>query len=583
MPEWREPREPDVSVLREGIADSAGRLFRRLLVTFVLFVVLKYASADELAAFVLVGAVVAFVVVPIVLPLVRLGFILSRARAARQTHYNRLLKAQQDWENRRKAHERAEWARLEAAQLWHPLRLRSGPSRVDVFGGTAESWSNLLATLGCSLAQAGTKLTVADFSEQYVTSALAGLMFDRGHRITQIELPTHVDRYDLLAGLAPDEAAELLAQAVHTLREQGDHVDLRALDADLLETVLSRLTGVPTFSRVVAGLEVVRRNYDSVTDRTLDAEELTLLSSAVDNFGQGERVQQELQFLISSLRKMIQGNDSGNGKASLSEMWDLGGLTVVNTTHDESRRKDFLDRVVFHRLLHDVRGLRDGGDRVLFVVGADAMGLKALEMLAKQCRRVGLRLILMMERLRGDLKELLGSSDSAAILMRLGNAQDAAAAAEFIGKGYKFVLSQTTTQASTTLTKGTANTTSASVGESNTDTRSKTRGTSWNQDAAHFFISSRGGSGSTTTGTSFTESLSSGWSESVNQSTGDTITKGDAESRVHEYVVEPTTLQSLALMAFVLVESLPSERRVVIGDCNPGITSLDRVAQFPRS
>jgi hypothetical protein len=79
---------------------------------------------------------------------------------------------------------------------------------------------------------------------------------------------------------------------------------------------------------------------------------------------------------------------------------------------------------------------------MLVVAGADRIGLAGLESLARQCRRVGVRLVLLLERPRGDLKELLGSSDSATILMRLGNAQDAAAAAEFIGRGHKMVLSQ---------------------------------------------------------------------------------------------------------------------------------------------
>ena len=48
---------------------------------------------------------------------------------------------------------------------------------------------------------------------------------------------------------------------------------------------------------------------------------------------------------------------------------------------------------------------------------------------------------------------------------------------------------------------------------------------------------------------------------------------------MYEFQVEPTALQSLAPTAFVLVEAGPTGRRVVMGDCNPGIVLLDRVAR----
>ncbi|MEU4740687.1 hypothetical protein AB0G02_09485 [Actinosynnema sp. NPDC023658] len=582
MPVWYEPPEPDVAALRQKVAIAKKKLPKRLGITAAAWIVLSFGSTT-LGFVALAAGIVAFVVVPIVVPNSQIKSAVAQAKTEREVRYNQFLQAQHDWQARIAAHDQAEWARQAAAQLWHPLQLRSGPSRVDVFGGTVEGWTSLLATLGCSLAQAGTKLTVVDFSEQYVSSALAGLLYERGHQITQVDLPTHANRYGVLAGLEPDEAADVLAQAVHTLRRPGDHVDLRALDTDLLETVLRRLTDNPTFRRIVAGLEVLRRTYDIGSDETLSTEEITRLTSAVDTIGQGERVQQELQFLASSLGLLAKDEVTSPDAAPLSELWTSGGLAVAATTHQQSRRKDFLDRVVFHRLLHDVRDLRDGGDRVLFVVGADDIGLEGLESLARHCRRVGVRLILLLERLRGDLKELLGSSDSAAILMRLGNAQDAAAAAEFIGRGHKFVLSQVTAQVGTATTAGTTETEGTAKGTSETVSTSTTKGRSWNKDVAHWFADTVGGNSSTSTSTSFTESLTRNWSTSVNESTTESTNRGTTQARVYEFAVEPTTIQSLPTTAFVLVENPPSGRRVVVGDCNPGITLLDRVALSPRS
>ncbi|CAL9460068.1 hypothetical protein SUDANB95_02604 [Actinosynnema sp. ALI-1.44] len=582
MPVWYEPPAPDVDVLRQKVAVAKAKLPKRLAITVVAWIVLSVGSTT-LGFVALAAGIAAFVVLPILVPNSQIKSTLAQARTEREARYNQFLQAHQDWQSRITAHDQAEWARQSAAMLWHPLRLGSGPSRVDVFGGTAEGWTSLLATLGCSLVRSGARLTVVDFSEQYVASALAGLLHERGHRVVQTELPLHADRYSVSAGLESDELADVLAQAVHTMRRPGDHVDLRALDTDLLETVLRRLEGSPTFRRIVAGLEVLRRTYDIGADETLSTEEVTRLTSAVDTIGQGDRVQQELQFLASSLGLLAKDEVAGPDAEPLGGLWNSEGLTVVATAHAQSRRKDFLDRVVFHRLLHDVRDQRDGGDNVLFVIGADGIGLEGLESLAKHCRRAGLRLILLLERLRGDLKELLGSSDSAAILMRLGNAQDAAAAAEFIGRGHKFVLSQITTQTGTAVGKGTAATDGTTETTSETVGFSTTKGRSWNRDVAHWFADTVGGSNSTTRSTSFTESLARNWSTTVTETTTESVNHGSTRQRVYEFAVEPTTIQSLPTTAFVLVENPPSGRRVVVGDCNPGITLLERVALSPRS
>ena len=582
MPLWYEPPAPDVSALQHKVAIAKAKLPKRLGMTGLAWIVLSFGSGT-LGFLALIAGVVAFVIMPIVVPNSQIKSTVAQARAQREGRYGQYLQAQSDWQARIAMHDQAELARQAAAQLWHPLQVRSDPSRVDVFGGTAEGWTSMLATLGCSLAQSGTKLTVVDFSEQYVASALAGLMYERGHKVTQIELPTHTNRYGILAGLGAEELADMLAQSVHTMRGSSEHIDLRALDTDLLETVLRRLTGATTFRRIVAGLEVLRRTYDISTDETLSNEEVTRLTSAVDTIGQSDRVQQELQFLASSIGLLSKDEVSDADALPLGDLWNSDGLTAMVTAHSHARRKDFLDRVVFHRLLHDVRDLRDGSDGVLFVVGADKIGLEGLESLAKHCRRVGLRLVLLLERLRGDLKELLGSSDSAAILMRLGNAQDAAAAAEFIGRGHKFVLSQITTQVGTAVSKGTSTTEGTSESSSETVGFSTSKGRSWNRDVAHWFADSVGGSDSTTKSTSFTEALTRNWSTTATESTTDTVNHGTTQARVYEFAVEPTTVQSLPTTAFVMVENPSSGRRVVIGDCNPGITLLDHVALSPRS
>lgn len=194
--------------------------------------------------------------------------------------------------------------------------------------------------------------------------------------------------------------------------------------------------------------------------------------------------------------------------------------------------------------------------------------MDTLEALTRQARCAGVRLVLLLERLRGEIQQLLGSSDSAAIVMRLGNAQEATAAAEFIGRGHTFVLNQVTHQAGKTSTEGTGHT----WGASDTTSQGTTRGTSWGSGAR-----------SRSTSKSLTESWSRTWQDSVNQSVADSTTEGTTVSRVYEYTVEPTAIQSLPPTAFMLIEAGASGRRVIAADCNPGIVLMDRVSADPLS
>jgi hypothetical protein len=91
-----------------------------------------------------------------------------------------------------------------------------------------------------------------------------------------------------------------------------------------------------------------------------------------------------------------------------------------------------------------------------------------------------------------------------------------------------------------------------------------------------------GKSSGTNSSESYTESRSRTWQETVSRSVSDSTTDGTVTARVYEFAVEPTTIQSLPPTAFVLVEAGSSGRRVVLADCNPGITLLDRVATTPQ-
>ncbi|MBF6332351.1 hypothetical protein [Nocardia transvalensis] len=498
------------------------------------------------------------------------------------------------WEAAVVEHDQREHHRVTTALLWYPLRPESRPSRVDVFGGTVDGWASLLTTVGAALLSSGGHVLVLDFTEGQLVGDLARFAAPLGCPVQAVELPGHRHRLntgnseldtrpanadDLLVGLAAGEVAEFFAEAVHTLRNHesggaaaGGHgfVDLRSLDTELLQAVCDRLDQPVTFARIAAGLKVLRRVYQRGSDEPLTDTEIAGLTAFADDVGSTDKVADELQLLTGLVGLAANQPAEASTTGGRLQLLPSSGLSVLATTSPHPRRKDLLDRLVVQRLLHELRE-RNYAERnitrdpraadadVVIVAGADHLGLASLEALSRQARRAGLRLVIMIEHLRSELTQLVGGSDSATIFMRLGNAAEAAAAAEFIGRNHKFVLSQLTEQVGHTFTHGTSSTTGESL--SNTATQGYS-GTFFDQMP----------------NSSRSVSRAQNWSETLSKSQADSTSTGQTLGRVYEYAIEPTTLQGLPPTAFILVENGRAGRRVVAADCNPGITLLDRVA-----
>ncbi|NOL39722.1 hypothetical protein HPO96_05640 [Kribbella sandramycini] len=590
-PVWIEPPiGPDVAHWEHRLAAGQARMVKRIAITafaWLITLMVEPILAPPVAA---IGAVLSYVL-PVARPRRKIKAAWAAAMAEREAQYHEFLREHQQWHWRVAAFDEGERLRWAGSPRWHPIQLDAEPSRVDVFGGTGDGWASLLATLGSSLIESGAGITVLDLSERYVAGGLADFVAVRGGRVAQLWLPADLAALNVFAGLAPEETADLLAQAVSTLQYTEQRADVRTLTVDLLDTVAGALVEAPTFARLTAGLDVLRRTYDGGPDGPLTAAEISALTARVDLLGQSERTQQTLQHLSSTLNLLGKDEQPVDPDADPASIWLPRGLTIVTTSSLRVRRKEILDRVVFQRLLRDIRHQRADRDGILVVAGADHLGLDSIESLTQEARRSGVRLVLLFERLRNELKEVLGSSDSAAIVMRMGNAQDAAAAAEFIGREHKVVLSQLTEQIGKTFTTGTARSTGGSDGTSTGTGRSASSTTGWSTNSARsgptgLFAwadnrsSGRGTSGSSSVSESesFTESRSRSWQDTVNRSEADSSTEGRTHSRVYESIVEPTTIQSLPPTAFLLIEAAALGRRVVTGDCNPGIALLDRVA-----
>ncbi|MFF0258204.1 hypothetical protein ACFYR2_05200 [Streptomyces microflavus] len=506
----------------------------------------------------------------------------AAARSAARRRRERLVKEYQDrvaaWQLVIAEHDAQQRLLAAGVDIWYPLRLESRPSRIDVFGGTANGWASLLTTVCGPLLGAGQAVLVLDFSQQSVALELAVLAAHRDVPVAHAPLPAATVTADLLAGSTPEELGECLAEALQSMRPDGAEVDLHTIDADLIETTARALAAPVTYARLAAGLRVLLRIYEPGEDGgPLSTDEVTALTRAIDLVGQGERVQNELRYVRGLMESMAKAPAQAGVLADPAALWQPGQLAVLATDDLVERRKDLTDRIAFFQLLHQLRQRRFTAGGMLVIAGADRLGRNALESMARQARSAGIRLMLLFEHLREDTVKIVGGSDSATVLMRIGNGNEARDAAQFVGQGYKFLVNQLTKQVGETLTEGRG----GSYGEQ--DGESTSHGANKGGSLSHSgFLNSTSGR-SWGTSKTFTTSLSRSWQETVNTSTARSTTHGENLSRVYEFTVEPTQLQALPTTGMVVVEAGPSGRRVVFADCNPGITGLPRLSTVPRA
>ncbi|HEV7651935.1 MAG TPA: hypothetical protein VGP26_27585 [Actinophytocola sp.] len=472
------------------------------------------------------------------------------------------------WQQRIAEHDRREAARIAASTYWSPLRLTARPSRVDVFGGTFDGWASLLTTAGTASLAQGAAVLVLDFTEHAVVNELVDLSVAAGHPVEARDLPECLPKVNLLADLDPTDVAELVAETVHTLQATPMSPDMRGLHSNLVLAVAGVLEQPATFTRLHAGLRALRRVYDVESETLLTAGEFRQLNASVDTVGSTDQVKNELLTLTGVLDVLVREERAGSAEQEgFGVMWPERGLSVVATL-GASRRKKLLDLVVFQRVLCELRGRRVTGRPMIVVAGADDVGLEGLETMARQARRAGVRLVLLLEHLRDELQKLLGGSDSVALVMRLSNPVEASAAADFIGREHTFKMSQLTKQIGNTLTEGTARSDGGSI------THGTTRGYTF---GGGYSSNAQGSTGSSnwSSNRSTTNSRSQTWQNSVSQSEAKSTSAGSTSQRVYEYAVEPTVVQGLEPTAFLMVEVGPGGRRAVLGDCNPGLALIE--------
>jgi hypothetical protein len=447
------------------------------------------------------------------------------------------------WDHRRQWHDQQQQQAVDAMAEWGAAAPSPGTRRVDVIGGTMYGWEAVLTVFGGSLLATRGPMTLVDFTGEALSDELIQLAATTGRSVRELRLPAQLAEFDLVAGLEPDELVDVLVEAMHGDAPAASRAE-RSQDSMLLHEICTILAPDLSVARLLAALRVL-------TDRPVQPSLTEEESESLYNVRSAETPR------LRRIEAFLHPLETMGVAAATPAPADL--TCLVAGGEGGNAQNELLKDLMVQWLGRQVRkAAAPMGSLVL--LGADELHHRAIERLSTLCERRGIRLVLFFAHLRAESLHTIGGGEVA--LMRLGNHQEAAQAAEFIGRGHRFVLSQITR----TLGGEDTHTLADTVGESET----------------------RGGSSETIrAGRHFSRRRGTNWSRTRNWSQTESVAKGtnwsDAESaqRVYEYAVEPRVLQDLPDYAMILVKGEGRGSVVQAVEVDPAIVTLPRVSMAP--
>jgi hypothetical protein len=474
------------------------------------------------------------------------------------------------------------------ARHWHPVTLPTSIDRLDVAGGTLSGWSALLTTLGLPRLAGGGEVTVVDLSEGAAGQDLAGLAAVLGAGPLVWLLPGDLAWFDLGTSLPAAELADVLAVSA------SPGPPAAGPDPAAGQVILARLLEVlgegALVGQVIAGL----RALGQIGDPRADVGRGLLRPEQVDQisrlFGRGaaERVVIERAWALEARLRVLEGLGSETVPLSPASL----RVVAVDPRAGGTARavlSAYVVAALSQLLRHAPRGRP--WRHTLFLAGAGRLPGELVDRLARACETTRTGLVLCYDSLPPAVRERLGRGNAALAVMRLGNAEDAKAAAEQIGTEHRLVISQftETVGASVSDTEGGSytSTVGAAVSSARSVSVSETAGLSRGHgrtraDPAPFGprTGSSTGEASRSRGSSdsesVTEQISSGtsWGVTTSRALGwsGSLTLGAQRSR--EFLVEPHALQRLAPSAVIVSYAGEAGRQVVLADANPAILTL---------
>ena len=487
---------------------------------------------------------------------------------------------------------------FENQKRWYAVSLPAGIDRVDVAGGTLPGWSALLTMTAAHQLAAGGEVTVLDLSGGAVAADLLRVARGGGIEPAVWVLPADLPRLDLAASLDPADLADVIALSVAASDERGSTAGL-AIDTAILERVIDVLgarDGVRLAS-VTAALRALAQVGDPRADVAaglLTGQELSQLSAL---FGQGatDRVVLERALSIEAQLRKLAATGSDPIEPPRSR---LRVVAIDKRVGPLSAR--LLGGFVVTALTH-LFGRAEAGQpwqHTLYLFGAERLRDDVLDRLTDVCENSRSGLVLAYRSMPPQVRQRIGRGNACLAFMRLGNAEDARAAAEQIGTEHRFVLSQFTETVGTSVTDTTGVSYTSTVGESaslatsTTGSESLSRGRGQSRPSPSSFLPFGGGSSrsaetSRSLGSSQSESLTAGiststaWGLSTSRAAGDSESLALAMQRSKEFLVEAAELQRLPPTAMIVSYDTATGRQVVLADANPAIGGLPVATTSP--
>ncbi|MEU4241967.1 hypothetical protein [Actinoplanes sp. NPDC026619] len=453
-----------------------------------------------------------------------------------------------DWDNRRQWFEHQQQQSVDAMTEWAAATPSPGTRRVDIIGGTTYGWEAVLTIFGGSLLATRGHMTLVDFTGEALCGELMDLAAMTNRSVQELRLPSELARFDLVAGLEPTELVDCLVEAMYG-DAQGANRAERHQDGLLLREICEILAPTITMARLLAALRVL-------TDRPVQAA-LTADESGRLLDLQPDESRRQMHAHLRRIEAFLQPLESMGLESSTPDLNDL--TCLIADGEGGNAQNELLKDLIVQWLARQVR--RESAPMgSLVLLGADEVNHRSIEKLSTLCERRGVRLVLFFGHLREESLHTIGGGEVA--LMRLGNHQEANQAAEYIGKGHKFVLSQLTR----TLGGNETHTLADTIGESETH-----GGNSGKSYSSHGRTTSYGTNWSKTRNWSQTESTANGtnWSDA------------SSVQRVYEYALEPRVLQDLPEYAMILVKGQGRGSVIQAVEVDPAIITLPRVSMGP--
>jgi hypothetical protein len=479
---------------------------------------------------------------------------------------------------------------------WYPATIPASVGRIDVAGGSLAGWSALLTMLAAPRLAAGAGITVVDLTEGAVAADLLALAAGWSVRPLVWVLPADLPCLDLGLQLDHESLAAVLALTAAAAEQPGpagaaaSTTGDPARDAALLSGVLDVLGPEANMPRLIAALRAVAQlggPRQQLSTDLLTGEEQAALST-LSGRGAGQLVVERAWALEARLRALgpLGTAPADQPRSPLRVVWtSRQGTSLGNRV---------VGSYLVIALTEMLRQAPAGPpwQQAVCVLGAERLPGDVLDRLCDAAEAANAGLVLGYRSIPPPVRERLGRGNTAVAFMRLGNAEDARAAAEQIGSEHRFVVSQLTETigasvtdtagGSYTSTVGTADSVADSMSATVTAGRSRGRGRSRHGSFAPFadFTGSVSRDASTSAALSDSRSVTEGinastsWGWNTSRALGLNSSDARTVQRSRELVIEQHELQHLPQTAVVLCRDGPGGREVILADANPAIMTL---------